>query len=284
MSAYHHVYRIVPYSRSRRAALDLSVVERKHLIHGLLDADVTQARALLREHKARTGETLSFTAFVITCVAQAVSENTLVQAYRRGRRHLVIFDDVDVTALMEWRERGRQRTAFHIIRAANHKTFRQIHQEIRRAQTARVTATPGGRMGLTLYEILPGVVRRSLIRFARRHPFIWRHVAGTVGVTAVGMFSRGGGWGIPTTPNTLDVTVGGIAERPVMMDGRVTTREFLCLTVSVDHDVIDGAPAARFAQRLRDLLESGFGLSIEPPADDISRQRDRPEQPVPAAP
>jgi pyruvate/2-oxoglutarate dehydrogenase complex dihydrolipoamide acyltransferase (E2) component len=32
------------------------------------------------------------------------------------------------------------------------------------------------------------------------------------------------------------------------------------MTVSFDHDIIDGAPAARFTQRLRELVESGYGL------------------------
>jgi hypothetical protein len=30
-----------------------------------------------------------------------------------------------------------------------------------------------------------------------------------------------------------------------------------------DHDVVDGAPAARFVERLVDLIESGYGLPEE---------------------
>jgi hypothetical protein len=37
-------------------------------------------------------------------------------------------------------------------------------------------------------------------------------------------------------------------------------REYLCVTVSMDHDIIDGAPAARFVQRLKELVEGGYGL------------------------
>jgi len=34
----------------------------------------------------------------------------------------------------------------------------------------------------------------------------------------------------------------------------------LCVTVLFDHDVTDGAPVARFVDRLRELLESADGL------------------------
>ena len=39
-------------------------VQRKPMVHGLLEVDVTKVRAFLRDHKAKTGESLSFTAFI----------------------------------------------------------------------------------------------------------------------------------------------------------------------------------------------------------------------------
>ena len=90
---------------------------------------------------------------------------------------------------------------------------------------------------------------------------MWKDNMGTVGVTSVGMFGRGAGWGIPlAAPTPLMVTVGGIGEKPALVDGRVANREYLSLTISVDHEVVDGAPAARFTQRLKELIESGYGL------------------------
>jgi pyruvate/2-oxoglutarate dehydrogenase complex dihydrolipoamide acyltransferase (E2) component len=79
-------------------------------------------------------------------------------------------------------------------------------------------------------------------------------------VTAVGMFGRGGGWGIPVSNFTLTVTVGGIVKKPGVFDGEIAIREYLDLTLSIDHDIVDGAPAARFVQRFRELLESGEEL------------------------
>jgi pyruvate/2-oxoglutarate dehydrogenase complex dihydrolipoamide acyltransferase (E2) component len=60
--------------------------------------------------------------------------------------------------------------------------------------------------------------------------------------------------------HTLGLTVGGIAQKPGIVDGRIEAREFLDLTISLDHDIVDGAPAARFAQQFKGLVESGYGL------------------------
>jgi pyruvate/2-oxoglutarate dehydrogenase complex dihydrolipoamide acyltransferase (E2) component len=45
-----------------------------------------------------------------------------------------------------------------------------------------------------------------------------------------------------------------------VVDGSIATREYLSLTISFDHEMIDGAPAARFTGRLKELIESGYGL------------------------
>jgi pyruvate/2-oxoglutarate dehydrogenase complex dihydrolipoamide acyltransferase (E2) component len=46
----------------------------------------------------------------------------------------------------------------------------------------------------------------------------------------------------------------------VVKDNRIEIREYLYMTVSVDHDVIDGAPAVRSLSRLTKLVEKGYGL------------------------
>jgi pyruvate/2-oxoglutarate dehydrogenase complex dihydrolipoamide acyltransferase (E2) component len=232
------------------------------MIHGLLEVDVTKARALLREHAANTGESLSFTAFMITCLAHAVDEQKSVQAYRQGSKHLVLFDEVDVATMIEREITGHKQPIVYIIRAANTKTLREIHQEIRAAQ---VNVVEQAWEGLRDFGWLPLVVFRVLWPLfwwlKGRSPWVQKKYGGTVGVSAVGMFGNGGGWGIPINDHTLDLTLGGIAEKPGVVDGHIAIREYLSITLSFNHDLIDGAPAARFTARLKDLIESGYGLS-----------------------
>jgi pyruvate/2-oxoglutarate dehydrogenase complex dihydrolipoamide acyltransferase (E2) component len=82
------------------------------------------------------------------------------------------------------------------------------------------------------------------------------------------MFGSGTGWGVPLTPYTLCLTLGGITRRSQVVRGQVETREYLCATLSADHDLIDGGPLARFIHRLKALAEGGSLLAAEcPPAE-----------------
>ena len=76
-------------------------------------------------------------------------------------------------------------------------------------------------------------------------------------VTSIGMFGGGGGFGIAVPPvHNFSVVIGGIAERPAIVDGEVVAREHLQLTLSFNHAIVDGAPAVRSAKELRELIES----------------------------
>jgi pyruvate/2-oxoglutarate dehydrogenase complex dihydrolipoamide acyltransferase (E2) component len=253
-------FQVVSLPKTRQAIGDmLREGQQKHMIHGLTEVDVTRPRQIIAEHKARTGERLSFTAFVIFCLAQAIDENKTMHAYRARRNRLVLFEEVDVNTQIERDLNGRKWVMPYIIRAANKKTLLEIHREIRAAQVKGIDNAKE-RKQFDLYLKLPRFARRLFWWYLRRSPTRTKEVAGTVGVTSVGMFGRGGGWGIPITTQTLLLTLGGIAEKPGVVDGQIEIREYLNLTATIDHDIVDGAPAARFLKRLAELLESGFGL------------------------
>lgn len=111
------------------------------------------------------------------------------------------------------------------------------------------------------FLLFPWIVRRLFYWVVMRVPNWFRNNSSSVLVTALGMFGPGAGWGIPVANFTLTVTVGGIAQKLGLVDGRIEGREYLNMTISVDHDIVDGAPLARFVKELRSLIESGYGLT-----------------------
>jgi len=254
----------VPIPRSRAFVVDAArVAAGKHMIHGLVEFDVTEPRARLRDHKAHTGESLSFTAFVLHCVGAAVAEDPLVHALRDRRGRLVLFDDVDINTIVEIEVEGRRFPLAHVIRAANRRSVRELHDEIRAVQARGDRNYDERTIRLfQWYARFPGPLRRLAYRIAMAGPHRMKKYGGTVSLTAVGMFGQGGGWGIPIPLYTLNLTLGGICWKPAVVDGHIVPREMLDVTLSFDHDVIDGAPAARFAGRLRELIEEAYGLEV----------------------
>ncbi len=259
-------YHVVDLSPGRQLMINmLDLCDSKQSMYGLLEADVTVARRFIAEHKAHTGEILSFTGFLTLCLARAVDEDRSMQAYLKGHKQLVLFDNVDVGILVEHKD-GEMRTLMgHVIRRANHMTYREIHAEIRSVQSAPLPPNKGLPSWLRNAMLLPWPLSRlfaAIIRIFLRHdPTIVTSMGGTVGITSVGMFSEGhSGWGIFPSTEVLGLIVGSIAWKPAVIEGRIEPREILNLTLVFDHSLVDGAPAARFTHRLVELIESGYGL------------------------
>ncbi len=260
-------HRVEPFPLMRRLVVDAARLgSRAHMIHGLLEVDVTHARRLIREHKAVTGQSLSFTAFLLACLGRAVEEHKAVHAMQDWRGRLVIFDEVDVNTLIEVEIDGHAFPLAHVIRAVNARPLHDLHAEIRRVQSQpgkRAIAGPQRRL-MPLFLRLPAFARSFFYWLVSRNPHWLKRAIGTAALTAVGMFGQGGGWGIAIAGlYNLHLTVGGIAQKPGVVNGRIEIREYLSLTLSFNHDVIDGAPAARFAQRLKELIESAYGLGAD---------------------
>ncbi|MGA7228365.1 MAG: 2-oxo acid dehydrogenase subunit E2 [Acidimicrobiia bacterium] len=260
MAADSERYEVRAFPKIRRAYVGvLREGHRRHIIHGLVEVDVTKARSAIRR-TVEVEASLSFTGFIVACVSKAVDENRMLHAHRWGRRKLVLFEDVDVNLQLEQvEEDGTRIVQSRIVRAANRKTVGEISAEIRQAQ--RIGEADRRRLRGTLWFVtLPRFIRRLIWRGVMVRPWWTKRFGGTVAVSSVGMFGSDLGWGIPITPTPLMVTVGGIGLRPVMVDGKLENREHLSLTVSVDHDIVDGAPAARFVERMRQLIEEAHGI------------------------
>jgi hypothetical protein len=230
----------------------------KHTVHGLVEFDITQARETIHQHKAQTGEALSFSAFFLACLGKAIDLDKQMHAYRNWRNQLIIYDEVDVNMLFEVEVDGKKTIRPHIIRGVNKKSIREIHEEIRAFQSQHQSSQESA--FIDRFVRLPGFVRRLFLWVLFKNPQLIKDYYGTVLVSSVGMFGTGSGWGIPVPNHSLQLTLGGIGEKPGVVDHRIEVRKYMSVTVSFDHDVIDGAPAARFMQRLKELIESAHGL------------------------
>ncbi len=253
--------RVVPFPKRRTVIVDaVRMASKRNTIHGLVEADVTRARRLLAERKLR-GDEISFSAFVGSCLVEAIKQDKMLQAYKDWRGNLVVFDDIDLNILTECTFEGTLMPMSNIIRSADSKSLAQINDEVLSVKRAQWKSTWGK---VIKFSEMSKIVRAIYWFLIGRTPQLMKDTRGTVQISAVGMYGKGfGGYGIPIPDHTLSITLGGIATKPVLCDGKLENHDFLNITVSVDHDVVDGAPAARFAKEFVMLLESGYGLNEE---------------------
>jgi len=237
----------------------MPVLALRNPMYAYLEIDVSSARQRLRVHLQHTGERLSFTAFVIACVARAADEHRQVQAFRRGRR-LLIFDQVDVATMVEVDANGTRVPLLYVIRDAAARSVAEIHAEIRAVQEDPAPLLKQKQGQIERLRRVPRPLRWLLWRALMRAPRLRRRFGGTVMVTTVGTFGVGRGWGHGLACYPVTVTIGAITPAPHLHAHELDNREQLCLTVSLDHEVVDGGPATRFLGFLQALIEEGEGL------------------------
>ena len=167
---------------------------RRNTIHTITEVDVTEPRRLIRENAERTGERLSFTAYVVTCFARAIAENPYLNSMRKGRR-LILLDNVTISVLVERTIGGEQIPKPFGIPAADKKSYRQVHAEIRAAQRESQTGL-GGLSGATWVRFLP---RLSLsdVHHGRRAQRLHGTTLWSRGRDSCGHVSEGPLWLVP---------------------------------------------------------------------------------------
>lgn len=79
---------------------------------------------------------------------------------------------------------------------------------------------------------------------------------GVFTVTNLGGFGIDGFTPIINSPETAILGLGRIRREPAVIDNQIVPRDQMTLSLTFDHRIIDGAPAARFLQTLSQALES----------------------------
>ena len=83
-------YEEKPFPRIREIIVDTQEHSlKRHHMKGLIELDVTKGRGIIRKHEEKTGETWSFTGWIMKCIGQAVNDHKHVQAMRKGKKTLL---------------------------------------------------------------------------------------------------------------------------------------------------------------------------------------------------
>ncbi|MDF1575782.1 MAG: 2-oxo acid dehydrogenase subunit E2 [Bacteroidales bacterium] len=259
----------IQYPSSRRFTFDVGRIGReKHHVKALLEVDISEARSKIKQYR-RSGNKMSFTAWLIKVIVDCVALHPPINGINRQRgNRVVVFSEVDISLVIEKEVKGTRVPLPYVIRKADQKTHDQIYSEIESAKSQiiedegdYVLGEKHNSLGMRFFAGLPQGLRLTLMRiFLFNNPQRLKDKMGTVMVTTAGMAGHTRGWIIPFSMHPLSLSFGSLNEQPPVHSGEIRIREILHLTILVDHDVIDGIPAAKFVDDLVKKMERGYGL------------------------
>lgn len=254
-------YQVKKYPKARQMTSDLFSQAVLHpAVHGLFQIDVTDIRLFFKEIEEKTGDKLSFTAYLVYCLGKAMEDNKMLNSMRKGNRKIIIFDDIDISVMIEIEKNWKKIPIMHVVKKVDKKSFKEINTEIQELKESKSQSYSKQNKLINLYMRLPRFIRELIIKNRyKRDPFFRKNISGTATLSSVGMFSEGG-WGIPISMVTVFVLIGGISKKPIVIKDEIKIREILDITFTIDHSIIDGAPAARLTAKMKQLVESKAGL------------------------
>lgn len=198
-------------------------------------------------------------------ISLTLEDHPDAHALRSGEKSTVQFKDVDISVVVEREVENTRVPLPLLIVRTNEKSASAIHAEIKAAQTQAIddegdyVLSRKGPSATTMrvYYALPQWLRLFALERVFSNPFRSKQRMGTVIVTSVGSVARVPGWILPKSIHNLCFALGSIVKKPWVVDERIAVRDILHLTVLFDHDVVDGAPAARFVADLVERMQAG---------------------------
>ena len=254
------------FPKSRIGTLDVFAIGlKKHHVKALIELDVTVARELIRQHK-QAGRPISFTAWIVKTISRTVEAFEDVHAYLKNKRTRLVFEDIDITVMVE-REHGGDKVPLpYVIRQTQLKSIDEITAEIEDAKNRALGEgqvamnSSGNGLWANIYFSLPGWLRRLAWKYFAIAPRQAQQMMGSIIFTSIGMFGEVRGWFVHTSVHPLGFGAGSVVKKPAVVGDKIEIREFLHLTVLLDHDVVDGVEMAKFVARLSESIEAAAEL------------------------
>jgi len=227
-------YEVVPMSSMRRAIARKMVESKTYAPHFYVTVQVDMTEAVrMRENliplfEAKKGVKLSFTHLLIKAVASALEKYPQLNATFE-EDEIRIWKDVNIGIAVSL-EDG---LIVPVLRGANNLDLFEI------ASQASELVTKAREKRLREDEFSGGTFTIS-----------------NMGAVGVDSFIA-----IINIPETAILATGRISDKPAVVDGELTIRKMMNMTLSADHRVVDGVTAAKFLQ-IKRLLESPYLLVV----------------------
>ena len=220
----------IPVTGVRRAIANNMFRSKHEAPHAwmMIEVDVTNLVAyrdsLKNEFKQKEGFNLTYFAFFVKAVSQALKEFPMMNSMWAGDK-IIQKKDINISIAV-----ATEDSLFvPVINHADEKTIKGIGRDIQELATK---------------------VRTGKLKSAEMQ-------GGTFTVNNTGSFGSVQSMGIINHPQAAILQVESIVKRPVIMNGgMIAARDMVNLCLSLDHRVLDGLVAGRFLARVKEILEN----------------------------
>ncbi|WP_210468943.1 dihydrolipoamide acetyltransferase family protein [Sporosarcina sp. 6E9] len=220
----------IPVTGVRRAIANNMLKSKHEAPHAWMtvEVDVTNLVAyrdsLKNEFKQKEGFNLTYFAFFVKAVSQALKEFPMMNSMWAGDK-IIQKKDINISIAV-----ATEDSLFvPVINHADEKTIKGIGRDIQELATK---------------------VRTGKLKSAEMQ-------GGTFTVNNTGSFGSVQSMGIINHPQAAILQVESIVKRPVIMNGgMIAARDMVNLCLSLDHRVLDGLVCGRFLARVKEILEN----------------------------
>lgn len=241
--------KIIPLSNLRKAVrASASVSKSKNIFHLCTEVDITNAINKIEDSK-RIGQNISITSFITKTFALTIKKNKWMNSFIANGKQIFL-DDITISILMEREIDGISVPEPMVVKNVVDKTPYEIKGEIDLAKEKSRNGNSLGDLTKSWYiKFIPGFLLKMFVKLADQNINVGIKY-GKLAITSIGMFATRPIWIIPHGSATILVSIGTITQ-----DKTEPEKSIIHLTVSFDHDIIDGGPAARFVEELCSEIE-----------------------------
>ncbi|MGB9741078.1 MAG: dihydrolipoamide acetyltransferase family protein [Candidatus Bathyarchaeia archaeon] len=215
------VKEIIPLTGFRKTSAERVALSFRTAPHSTLVMEVDASKAMELHERLN----VSYTAIIVGATAKALREYPIVNSTLEGKK-IKVFEDVNI-GVATATEHG---LAVPVIRNADKKSVEELDKAI-----------------------------KELTEKARQGKLSKEDVSdGTFTITNLGMYNVDFFTPIINPPEAAILGVGKITQKPTVIDGQVEAKPLMMLSLSYDHRIIDGAPAAEFLNKIKEKIEKGL--------------------------
>lgn len=222
----------IPLNTTRRTIAE-RLTKSKQLIphfYALVEVDATKLFEIRNNIVNEKNIKISFDDFIIKATSSALREFPLFNA-RFKEVEIELLNDINIGFAVALGEEG---VVVPVIKKADEKNIFEICEQ-----------------------------RLILIEKARNKKLKIEDISNrSITVNNVGVFGVKNIFAIINPPEIGIVTFGAIQDRVVVLNGEITVRKMMDMTLSADHRVVDGAYGAKFLMRIKELLENPNTLLV----------------------